>query len=133
MTLAEGKTSYAAIAEDKPMPAEKSVAAQRWSPSLRIVRDSICAALEAHARDHQVGSDGPRVRAVPLERVRTEFGRLYIHTGDADRRSEAERKAFRRAVDSGRAKNLIGSETISDPKSPFPAAASENEDRVGER
>jgi hypothetical protein len=49
------------------------------------------------------------VKAVQVEDVRAEHSRLYVHGGEGNR-AEAERKAWRRAVQAARISNLIGSE-----------------------
>jgi AAA domain len=90
-------------AENPPSPAT------RWSRGLTVFHDAVLTALLEHGRDHRPGGDGPVVKACPVSDVRTEHKRLYVHNGEGDR-SEAERKAWRRALKTARDSHLIGAE-----------------------
>jgi hypothetical protein len=67
-------------------------------------------ALLAHGQDHRPAGNGSVVKAVAVEDVRAAHNRLYAHGGDGDR-SEAERKAWNRALQAARGTHLIGSES----------------------
>jgi hypothetical protein len=64
----------------------------------------------AHGQDHRPAGNGSIVRAVAVEDARAAHNRLYAHGGDGDR-SEAERKAWKRALQNARGSHLIGSES----------------------
>jgi hypothetical protein len=93
------------------VPAEKSPnkKASRWSRGLTVFHDAALEASLKHGRDHHPAGDGPLVKACLVSDVRTEHKRLYVHTGEGDR-SEAERKAWRRALKAARDGHLIGAE-----------------------
>jgi hypothetical protein len=88
---------------------EEKARAGKWSKGLRIVHESITAALVDQGLNHKIGGDGPAVRAVATEDARTEHGRRYLHTGDGDR-AEAERKSWQRNLKAARNQGLIGNE-----------------------
>ena len=56
--------------------------------------------------------DGPTVRAVDLELVRSEFYKSHPATGDTKTKADARRQAFVRAVRDAQAKGLIGTRDI---------------------
>jgi hypothetical protein len=56
--------------------------------------------------------DGPLVRAVDLNIVRTEFHKGYPADGDEAAKKEARKKAFNRAIGTAHEKKLIGSRDI---------------------
>lgn len=81
--------------------------------SLTVLRDSITAALIDEGQDFQI-TDGPNVRAVRMSAVRSAFYARYA-TGDDDdpeKRAEAARKAFKRAIE------RIGTEFRSEQRGP---------------
>jgi hypothetical protein len=86
--------------EDRP-----AEAAARKPPtkSGRVFHAAFVEALDAKGQTIRVRGDGPSVKAVNLEDVRSEFYARYV-TAEADpkKRNSAQRKAFRRAIqDSG--------------------------------
>ena len=103
--LSDGKRSFVVVPADAPTTSKSS----RWTRGLSIFRDAVNAAILAEGQDHRPGGDGPIIKAVPVERIRTEHNRLYVHGGDGDR-SEAERKAWARALKTARDSRLVGSE-----------------------
>jgi hypothetical protein len=103
--ISEGKHSFVVVPADTATMPKGS----RWTRRLSIFRDAAAAALLAEGQDHRPGGNGPIVKAVPVECIRTEHNRLYVHGGDGDR-AEAERKAWARALKSARDNRLIGSE-----------------------
>ena len=81
----------------------------RWAKSLRLLRQVLMNTLVEHGKDCQPHADGPVVRAVDTEFVRTQFYRSYLADGDTPQAKQAARqKAFRRAVNDAQARGLIG-------------------------
>jgi hypothetical protein len=97
--------SYVVIPAHAPIPTKTS----RWTRGLSVFRDAVTAAILAEGQDHRPAGNGPIVKAVAVECIRTEHNRLYVHGGNGDR-AEAERKAFARALKSARDNRLISSE-----------------------
>ena len=83
-----------------PQPAAK----ERWSKSLRLLRQLLMTILADHGRYCQPYTDGPTVRAVALELVRQEFCRQYAAEGDEKQKARAGIQAFYRAVKSAKPK-----------------------------
>lgn len=78
-----------------------------WTKSLRLLRRTLMNVLVDHGSEQRPFPDGPTVRAVDLEIVRAEFYRSYPAEGDDKTKRAARQKAFRRAIDSAHADNLI--------------------------
>jgi hypothetical protein len=78
-----------------PRPA---AAKDRWTKSLRLLRQVLMTILADHGRDCQPFVDGPTVRACDLELVRDEFNRRYPADGTDRQKSDARRQAFKRAL-----------------------------------
>jgi hypothetical protein len=91
--------------ENMPTPMKAS----GWSRGLTVFRDAVVSALLDHGRDHRVAGNGPVVKACSVGEVRDVHKRLYVHNGEGDR-SEAERKAWSRALKTARNTHLIGAE-----------------------
>ena len=106
--LSDGKRSFVVVPADTPPPTTPK--SDRWTRGLTIFRDATAAAMLAEGQDHRPGGNGAIVKAVSVEDARAEHKRLYVHAGDGDR-SEAERKAWRRALQTARSSYLIGSES----------------------
>jgi hypothetical protein len=69
------------------------------SKSLRVFRDAFDEALLVAGKLIHVRNDGPAVRAVNIEAVRTQFYlRWATGEGDATKRAEAQRKTFNRTL-----------------------------------
>jgi hypothetical protein len=81
----------------------------RWPKGLRLVRDVAAAAILEADLSHQVGGNGPTVKAAPVELARDIHGQRYVSTGEGDR-AEAERKAWRRNFRAAQDANLIAGE-----------------------
>jgi hypothetical protein len=105
--LDDGTSSYVVVESDAPPPASK---ASRWSHGLTVFKDAVAEATLAHGQDHCPAGNGSVVKAVTIEDARAAHNRLYAHAGDGDR-SEAERKAWKRALQTARGNHLIGSES----------------------
>jgi hypothetical protein len=91
--------------ENMPTPTKAS----GWSRGLTVFREAATEALLEHGRDHRVAGDGPVVKACSVAEVRDVHKRLYVHNGEGDR-SEAERKAWSRALKTARNTHLLGAE-----------------------
>ena len=92
-------------AKGKQQPSERR---ERWSKSLRLLRQVLMNVLVDHGKEQRPFADGPLVRAVDLEIVRQEFHRSYPAEGDAATRHAVRRKAFYRAIVSAQEQGLIG-------------------------
>jgi len=84
-------------------------AADPWPLNFRVFKDALSCALTDHGQDQRPWIEGPMVRAVDAEHVRTEFYRLYPVEGDTkDKRQAAQRKAFGLKMEGARERRLIG-------------------------
>jgi hypothetical protein len=81
----------------------------KWPRGLRVVHESITAALLDGGENHRLGGDGPLIRAVDATIAKAEHGKRYLHIGDGDR-AEAERKSWQRNFREARSRNLICNE-----------------------
>jgi hypothetical protein len=98
----EQPTTTAASTKDKKDP---------WSKSLRLLRRVLMNVLVEHGKDLHPYSDDPttRVRAVDKEIVRTEFYKDHPADGEThEKRQEAKKKAFKRAINDAQTAGLIG-------------------------
>ena len=80
-----------------------------WPRSLKVFREAVVEATLVCGVDFQI-KEGPKVKAVDLERVRKVFYQMHIveSDGDAEQRQDSKRKAFARAVRHAQRVNLIG-------------------------
>jgi hypothetical protein len=66
---------------------------------VRTFRDAFTEALDSSGEIIQVRGDGPKVRAVDVQAVRSEFGRRYASgEDDPKKRADTSRKAFKRTM-----------------------------------
>jgi len=79
-----------------------------WSKSLRLLQRALMNVLVEHGSDQQPFHDGPVLRAVDIEIVRTEFYKSYAADGDARQKQNARRQAFNRAIRDAQERSLIG-------------------------
>jgi hypothetical protein len=91
-----------------PQPAAK----ERWSKSLRLLRQVLMTLLADHGRNCRPHADGPTVRACDLELVRREFCRQYAAEGDEKQKARARIQAFYRAVKSAQGQSLIATRDV---------------------
>ena len=70
--------------------------------SLRHLYQTIINVLVDHSSQQRPYPNGPTVKAVNLEIVRTEFHKTYPATGDEAGKREVRKKAFTRAIGTGR-------------------------------
>src|SRR5262249_38139346 len=76
----------------------QATAKERWSKSLRLLRQVLMTMLAYHGRNCQPYADGPTVRACDIALVRQEFCRQYLADGDEKEKAHARRQAFYRAI-----------------------------------
>jgi hypothetical protein len=60
------------------------------------------------ARELRPFADGPSVRAIDLEVVRSEFHKSYAADGDATAKQATRRQAFHRAIRTAQDRSLVG-------------------------
>jgi AAA domain len=101
-------TSCVVVEAQTPLARNK---AARWSRGLTVFHEAAVNALLEHGRDHRPAGDGPVVKACFVTDARVEHKRLYVHNGEGDR-SEAERKAWTRALKTARGAHLISGENV---------------------
>jgi hypothetical protein len=71
----------------------------KTTKALKAFRDAFGEALDTHGKIIQVHGDGPKVRAVDLQRVRDEFCRRYANgEPDLQKRRNTTNTAFRRTI-----------------------------------
>lgn len=94
---------------DRTSQAAVAAAKERWPVSLKVFQAAMRAALAEHSRKvHPFGAEGPEVTAVQSAHVRAEFSASYAADGETPaHRTEAKKKAFKRAVESAQNKGLI--------------------------
>jgi Fe-S-cluster containining protein len=78
--------------------AQPAAAKERWSKSLRLLRQVLMTILADHGRNCQPYADGPTVRVCNLELVRREFCRQYPADGDEKQKAHTRLQAFYRAI-----------------------------------
>ena len=94
-------------------PAHKPKMDQWSKKSLRLLKRVLMNISASCGSDRRPYPDGPVVRAVNIETVRTEFYKDYPASGaDDNSKQGARQKAFRRAVDDAHAASLIGCREI---------------------
>jgi hypothetical protein len=72
-----------------------------------LLRRVLMTILAERGRDLKPFADGPIVRAVDLELLRTEFYRQHPAIGTDQQKAEARRKSFGRALKDAQATDLI--------------------------
>ena len=85
----------------------------RWPKSLRIFKAALETAISTHGKAMHPLTGTLTVRAVPFDKVRVEFVAAYPAEGDAKDKADAKRKAFKRALERAREKELLCSREIS--------------------
>ena len=100
------------LPEDEANHAAAKPKADPWSKSLRLLRQVLMNMLADSGSNQKPYPDGPTVRAVDLELVRSEFYKSHPATGDTKTKADARRQAFVRAVRDAQAKGLIGTRDI---------------------
>jgi hypothetical protein len=85
---------------------------KQWPKGMRLVHETITAALLDQGADHRVAGDGPIVKAVPVSAARKIHDKRYVSSGEGSR-ADAERKAWDRGFKNARDQVLISGETVS--------------------
>ena len=98
--------------EGEANPAAAKPKADQWSKSLRLLRQVLMNMLADSGSNQKPYPDGPTVRAVDLELVRSEFYKSHPATGDAKTKADTRRQALARAIREAQAKGLIGTRDI---------------------
>ena len=83
-----------------------------WPKSLRLLQRTMMAVLADQGTDQCPFPNGPIVRAIDLEIVRSEFYKSYPADGDAKQQQEARRKAFNRAIREAQDISVVGVRTV---------------------
>jgi AAA domain len=93
---------------------KKTCGKETWTKTLRIFRSAMETVVIERCRDlFPYGNDGPKVHAVTLEQVRTEFVASYPADNEDQRARDAvKRSAFNRAMKDARERLLICSREI---------------------
>ncbi|WP_010685523.1 ATP-binding protein [Methylobacterium mesophilicum] len=96
---------------DRTSAAAVAASRDRWPTSSKVFRQALLTSrAEEGIRAWPFGNEAAEVRAVPLQAVRAAFFAIYPADGDDEaKRSEAKRKAFKRAVETCLGRSLIGS------------------------
>jgi hypothetical protein len=102
ITLIEDPHRTASVmvqAEDQAAKPAVTSKTRKETKVVQTFRDALTEALDGSGETIQVRGDGPKVRAVDVQKVRAEFERRYA-TGEADakKRAAASSKAFRRTM-----------------------------------
>ena len=79
-----------------------------WPRSLRLLQRTMMAVLADQGTNQCPFPNGPIVRAIDLEIVRSEFYKSYPADGDAKQQQETRRKAFSRAIKDAQTSSVIG-------------------------
>jgi len=95
-----------------PTPKAKKKDNPWAAKSLRHLHQALTNALADYGSQQRPYPDGPVVKAVDIELVRTEFYKTYPATGDQAAKKEARKKAFNRAIGTADHKGLIGTRDI---------------------
>jgi hypothetical protein len=86
---------------------QTAAAKERWTKSLRLLRQVLMTILADHGRNCQPYADGPTVRACDVALVRQEFYRQHPADGDEKQKAAARRQAFNRAIKAAQDASLI--------------------------
>jgi hypothetical protein len=107
--LADGRTEGTLVIDwGRQAQAASKPGKDDWrAPALRLLRQVLMNTLVDQGKDIKPFSDGPTVRAIDQEAVRSEFYKSYPAEGDEQARRAARQKAFRRAVLDAQGKSLI--------------------------
>jgi AAA domain len=85
---------------------------KEWSKSLQLLRRILMTMLADAGTDMTPFADGPVVRAVDVELVRTEFSKQYLAEGTSRQKAAARRMAFNRAVKDAHGKGLVATREV---------------------
>jgi hypothetical protein len=86
-----------------------AAAGKQRSHAVTVFHEALIEALDSHGIEHRPYPDGPVVRAVDRERVRTGYYARYPAEGDTDEKRQAARqKAFTRSLQQAQTGHAIG-------------------------
>jgi AAA domain len=93
-----------------PVDGASAATATRWPKALVFYHRAVCEALATFGKNSlPFDIDGPAVRTVNREHVRSEFKLIYPADGDSEaKRGDALKQAFKRAEKDALARNLVG-------------------------
>jgi hypothetical protein len=95
--------------KDAGAPSSPKAKRQQWPKALRLLHRALTTVLDDFGTEQRPFVDGPIVRAVDKEALRSEFYKTYPADGDTEeKRRAASRKAFNRVVKDAQASSLIG-------------------------
>jgi hypothetical protein len=89
-----------------------AAAKDRWTKSLRLLRQVLMTILADNGSNRRPYADGPTVRAVDIELVRREFYRQHLADGDEKQKADARRQAFNRAVKGAQDAGLVAAREV---------------------
>jgi hypothetical protein len=99
--------------EDERPTSQKKTKKDGWTAkSLRLLRQVMMNMIADCGFDERPFPNGPTVRVVDIELVRTEFYKSYPAAGDDKEKKESRRRAFNRSLTEARDKGLLGSRDI---------------------
>jgi hypothetical protein len=93
-----GKPMSTLVLDWNTAQAPQAAAKERWSKSLRLLRQVLMTIVADHGRNCQPYADGPTVRACDIALVRQEFCRQYPADGDEKKKAHTRLQAFYRAI-----------------------------------
>jgi hypothetical protein len=97
---------------DKAVPPKAKAETKAWPKALGTFRQSMLNALANAGAEQRPMPDGPMVRAVDAEIVRSEFYRVYVVVDAPPKKKQAARRqAFHRALKDAQSRELIGTHT----------------------
>ncbi len=87
----------------------------KWPKGLRMLRQALLNATALAGKEQRPFPDGPLVRAVDTEVVRSEFYKTHpALDGTPKQRQDAKRQAFNRAIKEAQARKAVGLHADSD-------------------
>jgi hypothetical protein len=105
----DGSAETTLVIDWRPESAAVKAPRERWPPSLCVFRDALVGVLLDHGAERRPFPDGPLVRCVDRETVRSEFYRRCVVDGDTEtKRQEARKKQYQRALQMAQVRKLIG-------------------------
>jgi AAA domain len=84
----------------------------RWTKSMKLLRRVLMSVLAEHGFNARPFADRPEVRACDIELVRAEFHQQHHADGTPEQKNESRRKAFKRAVDTSKERNVIATREV---------------------
>ena len=112
--LGEGETTCIIEWKEERDTEQTSTNLERWPKSTKILKAALNEVLNNEGKDRDPFIDGKlRVKTVPTASVRAEFMKRYpAETIEPDKRADAKRQAFNRAIKQAIERDLIGAREI---------------------